>query len=93
MIHTITLQDQIIHPIDEFTHFKTMNKNNDNDTYSNNSLMTQFWKDFCSWVRGHENLYQCLLNIKTFILDNRTIIECCLLFLYYRSICDMRTNY
>jgi hypothetical protein len=81
MIHTITLQDHI--HISTLC-FKTMNNNN--DTSSNNSLMTQFWKDFCSWIQGHENLYQCLLKIKHFILDNRTIIECCLLFLYYRLI-------
>jgi len=37
---------------------KIMNNKN------NNSLIpavTQFGKDFCSWIRGHEKLYQCLL--------------------------------
>jgi hypothetical protein len=66
--------------------FKTMNTNN------NNSLIptaTQFWKDFCSWIRGHENLYQCLVKIKNFIVNNPVLF--CLLFLYYRFI--LRTNY
>ena len=67
--------------------FKTMNTNN-------NSLIptvTQFWKDFCSWIRGHENLYQCLLKIKHFIVNNAILLSC-LLFLYYYRI-DMRKNY
>jgi hypothetical protein len=45
----------------------TMNNNN------NNSLIptfTQLRNDFCSWIRGHENLYQCLLKIKHFIVNN-----------------------
>jgi hypothetical protein len=60
--------------------FKTMNNRN------NNSLITtlsQFGKDFYSWIRGHENLYQCLLKIKHFIVNNPVLLFC-LLLLYYR---------
>jgi hypothetical protein len=60
--------------------------NNRENHHNNNSLiptLPQFWKDFCSWIRGHEKLYQCLLKIKHFILDN-AILLFCLLFLYYR---------
>ena len=59
---------------------KTMNNKN------NNSLIpavTQFGKDFCSWIRGHENLYQCLLKIKNFIVNNPVLLFC-LLLLYHR---------
>jgi hypothetical protein len=61
--------------------------NNHNNNRNNNSLITtvtQFRNDFCSWVRGHENLYKCLLQFKHFMLDNRTITLCCILFLYHR---------
>lgn len=60
---------------------KIMNNRN------NNSLITtatQFRNDFCSWVRGREKLYKCLLKIKHFMLDNRTITLCFILFLYHR---------
>ena len=63
---------------------KIMNNRDNHD--NNNSLiptLAQFWKEFCSWIRGHENLYQCLLKIKHFILDNAVLL-CYLLFIYYR---------
>jgi hypothetical protein len=46
--------------------------------------LNQFYKDFCSWIRGHENLYyHCLIKIKHFISKN-VFILLFLLFLYYR---------
>ena len=44
-----------------------MNNNNKNNNNNNNSLIPTFTlirNDFCSWIRGHEKLYQCLLKIK-----------------------------
>jgi len=48
--------------------YRMNTSNNANPKNLNNSLTSgsgfkprQLWKDFCSWIRGHENLYQCLL--------------------------------
>ena len=81
----------------------TMNNNNNNNNNSLIPTFAQFRNDFCSWIRGHENLYQCLLKIKHFIVNNPVLLFCLLflyhrfnvryfiLFLYYRFI--VRTNY
>ena len=68
--------------------------NNNNNRYSNNSLIptpNQIWKDFCTWIRRNENLYQCLLKIKHFILDNALLLLLLLLFLLHHFI--IPTNY
>lgn len=51
---------------------------------TNNSLTPiQIGKDFCSLVRGHENLYQCLLKLKQFILNHPVLIAYYILIIYY----------
>ena len=38
------------------------------------SKIFQIWKDFCKWIKGHDNLYQCLIKIKNFILNDKILI-------------------
>jgi len=42
----------------------------------------QIPKDFCKWIRGHDNLYQCLIKIKNLILNDKILILYFIL-LYY----------
>lgn len=48
-----------------------------------NLTPNQIWKDFCSLVRGHENLYQCLMKIKDFILNHPVLIVYYIFIMYY----------
>lgn len=51
---------------------------------TDNSLTPiQIWRDFCSLVRGHENLYQCLVKIKDFILEHPVLILYYICIIYY----------
>lgn len=57
-----------------------------NSVSFNNSLIptpNQLWRDFCFWIQMHENLHQCILKIKNFIVDNATFL-CFLFLVYYR---------
>lgn len=63
----------------------TMNNNTERSD-SNSSLISlqttqttqttpnQLCKDFHSWIRGHENLYNCIQKMKDFILDNAFLL-------------------
>ena len=53
-----------------------MNDNNltNHQNNSQNSKIYQFWIDFCKWIRGHDNLYQCLIKIKKFIFNNSLLV-------------------
>lgn len=57
--------------------------NNTERSDSNSSLISlqttqttpnQLCKDFHSWIRGHENLYNCIQKMKDFILDNAFLL-------------------
>jgi hypothetical protein len=45
-----------------------------NQIRSSSSKLFEICKDFCKWIRFHENLYQCLLKIKNTILNNKIIV-------------------
>jgi hypothetical protein len=34
----------------------------------------QLWEDYKSWIRGHTNLYNCLIKMKHFIVNNLLFI-------------------
>jgi len=41
---------------------------------TNNLTLIQLSKDFHSWIKGHTNLYNCLLKIKHFIVNNKILL-------------------
>ena len=46
------------------------------------SKVFDIWKDFCKWICGHQNLYECLIKIKNAILNNKIIVYY-LILVYY----------
>jgi hypothetical protein len=48
--------------------------NNLGENSLSSSKLFEIYKDFCKWIRFHENLYQCLLKIKNTILNNKIIV-------------------
>lgn len=61
-----------------------MNNNDQTNSKNKSNKLTliQISKDFYSWIRGHENLYQCIIKIKHFI-SNNIILIIYILFMYY----------
>jgi hypothetical protein len=53
-----------------------------NENRSPLSKLFKIWKDFCKLIRGHENLYECLLKIKNTILNNKIIVFYVILIYY-----------
>jgi hypothetical protein len=56
--------------------------NNDQNNSKNKLTFTQILKDFYSWIRGHENLYQCLIKTKHFMVNNMVLLAY-IVFIYY----------
>ena len=53
-----------------------------NENRSPLSIIFEIWKDFCKLIRGHENLYQCLLTLKNTILNNKITVFYVILIYY-----------
>ena len=61
-----------------------MNNNDETNSKNKSNKLTliQISKDFYTWIRGHENLYQCLVKIKNFMVNNKVVLIY-IVFIYY----------